>query len=132
MCRWLWYNHYDHCDLLTSDKELDPSSSCYLFLKGFTLCLQISSISIKDVGVLCFYVYVLEEVIPHEGVVALRVISGKSCAGFYDSLLCKIGAIKNSSMCNHFMWGERDSEDLPTYSSMLNVFTYWNEISPFL
>lgn len=89
--------HYQHCDILTSDKELDPPSSCYLFLKGCTLCLQVSSVAIQDVGVLCFYVYVLEEVIPHEGVVALRVISGKSYARFYDSFLCKITAFKFSS-----------------------------------
>lgn len=80
------YIHYQHCDLLTSNKELDSPGSCYLFLKRCTFCLQISGVAIEDVGVLCFYIYVLEEVIPHEGVVTLRVISGKSCTGFYNSI----------------------------------------------
>lgn len=58
-------------------------------------------------GVLCFYVYVLEEVIPHEGVVALRVISGKPYVGFYDTLLSIITAFNNSTMCNHVKLRER-------------------------
>lgn len=66
------------CALLTSNKQLNAPSSCYLLLKGVTLCLQVDGVAIKDVRVLCFYIYVLEEVIPHEGVVALRMISGKS------------------------------------------------------
>lgn len=66
------------CNRLTSNKELDAPSSRYLFLKGCTFCLHVGGVAIKDVRVLCFYVYVLEEVIPHEGVVALRVISWKS------------------------------------------------------
>lgn len=64
--------------LLTSNKQLNPPSSCYFLLKGVTLCLQVGGVAIEDVRVLCFYIYVLEEVIPHEGVVALRMISGKS------------------------------------------------------
>lgn len=75
---WLQYFHSYLCALLTSNKQLNPPSSCYLLLKGITLCLQVGSVAIEDVRVLCFYIYVLEEVIPHEGVVALRMISGKS------------------------------------------------------
>lgn len=63
---------------LTSNKQLNPSGLFYLRLKGVALCLEVSCISIKNVSVLCSYVDVLEEVVPHEGVIALRVISGKS------------------------------------------------------
>lgn len=35
-----------HCDLLTSNKQLDPTGGCYLFLKCFTLCLQVCSIAV--------------------------------------------------------------------------------------
>lgn len=35
--------------------------------------------------------------------VALRVISGKPCTGFYGSFLCTIAVSKSSLMCNRFM-----------------------------
>ena len=37
--------------MLTSDKEFDPSGSLDLLLKGVTLGLQVSRISIQNVGV---------------------------------------------------------------------------------
>lgn len=67
---------------LTSNKELNAPSSCDLFLEGVTLCLQVGGVAIQDVGVLWFNVYVFEEVIPHEGVVALGMIFGKPCVNF--------------------------------------------------
>lgn len=72
------YFHHHLCALLTSNKQLNPPGSCNLLLEGVALCLQVGGIAVEDVGVLCFYIYVLEEVIPHEGVVALRMISRKS------------------------------------------------------
>lgn len=67
------------CALLTSNKELDPSCSLDLLLKGVALSLQVSRVSIQNVGVFRVDVNVLEEVIPHEGVVALWVLSRKTC-----------------------------------------------------
>lgn len=64
---------------LTSDKQLDPTRSLDLLLKGITLSLQVSCIPIQNVGVFWVDVNVLEEVVPHEGVVALRVVSTKAC-----------------------------------------------------
>lgn len=121
-------------ELLTSDKQLNSSSGCYLFLKGFTLCLQVRGIAIKDVGVFCFYVYVLEEVIPHEGVVALRMISGKA---YSWQILMSVSYAwpQLSRMCQNdqmLYMRRRNGDNLPTYSSMLKVFTYWNEMSPLL
>lgn len=46
MCSWLYRIQKQHCDLLTSDKQLDPPGGCYLFLKGVTLGLQVSSVAI--------------------------------------------------------------------------------------
>lgn len=64
--------------MLTSDKEFDPSGSLDLLLKGVTLGLQVSRISIQNVGVFRVDVNVLEEIIPHEGVVTLWVVSRKT------------------------------------------------------
>lgn len=65
--------------MLTSDKEFNPSCSLDLLLKGITLGLQVSRIPIQNVGVFRVDVYVLEEIIPHEGVVALWMLSRKTC-----------------------------------------------------
>lgn len=65
--------------MLTSDKEFNPSCSLDLLLKGVALGLQVRSIPIQNVGVFRVDVNVLEEIVPHEGVVALRVLSGKTC-----------------------------------------------------
>lgn len=65
--------------MLTSDKEFNPSCSLDLLLKGVALSLQVCRIPIQNVGVFRVDVNVLEEIIPHEGVVALRVLSRKTC-----------------------------------------------------
>lgn len=56
---------------LTSYKQLNSSSICNLLLIGLTLCLQVFSISIKDVSISWINVNVLEEVVPHVRVIAL-------------------------------------------------------------
>lgn len=65
----------------TSNEELDPTSRHNLFLEGLALRVQISGVAVQNVSVFRLYVDVLEEVVPHEGVVALGVIPGKTCAG---------------------------------------------------
>lgn len=65
--------------MLTSNKEFDPACSLDLLLESSTLGLQVSCVPIQDVGVIRVDVNVLEEIIPHEGVVALRVLSRKTC-----------------------------------------------------
>lgn len=73
-------------------------------------------------GVLCFYVYVLEEVIPHEGVVALRVISGKPYMGFF---VLMTGYYPRSQLSispqpvNHFKLRER------TMTTYLHIHPCW-------
>lgn len=62
--------------LITSDKQLDPPGRHDLLLEGFTLCMQVSGVAVQNVGVFRLYVDVLEEVVPHERVIALGVISG--------------------------------------------------------
>lgn len=64
---------------LTSNKQLDPTCSLDLLFKGVTLSLQVSCISIQDMGVCWVDVNVLEEVVPHKGVVTLWVLSRKTC-----------------------------------------------------
>lgn len=64
---------------LTSNKQLNPARSLDLLFKGITLSLQVSCIPIQDVSVFWVDVNVLEEVVPHEGVVALWVVSRKAC-----------------------------------------------------
>lgn len=64
--------------MLTSDKEFNPSCSLDLLLKGVALSLQVCRIPIQNVGVFGVDVNVLEEIIPHEGVVALWVLSRKT------------------------------------------------------
>ena len=66
--------------VLTPNKEFYSPSILYLLLKGLALGGKICSISIQNVDIFCPYVNVLEEVIPHEGMVAFRVISGKTLA----------------------------------------------------
>lgn len=64
---------------LTSNKQLNPARSLDLLFKGITFSLQVSCIPIQDVSVFWVDVNVLEEVVPHEGVVALWVVSRKAC-----------------------------------------------------
>lgn len=63
---------------LTSNEQLDPTCSLNLLLKGITLSLQVSCIPIQNVGVFWVDVDVLEEVVPHERVVALWVLLRKA------------------------------------------------------
>lgn len=72
--------------MLTSNKELNPACSLDLLLEGVALGLQVSGIPIQNVGVFWVDVNVLEEVIPHEGVVALWVLSRETCGGRGHSL----------------------------------------------
>ena len=62
-------------DNLTPNKELNPSSSFDLVLKSLALLLQVWCIAIQDMDVLCSYVNVLKEIIPHKGMVAFPVVS---------------------------------------------------------
>lgn len=64
---------------LTSNKQLNPACSLDLLFKGVTLGLQVSCIPIQNVGVFRVDVDVLEEVVPHKGVVTLWVLSRKTC-----------------------------------------------------
>lgn len=57
-------------DSLTSYKQLDSSGLCDLLLIGLTLRLKVLCISIQDVSIGWINVDVLEEVVPHVGVVA--------------------------------------------------------------
>lgn len=65
--------------MLTSNKEFNPACSLDLLLKGVTLGLQVSGIPIQNVGVFRVDVNVLEEIIPHERMVALWMLSRKAC-----------------------------------------------------
>lgn len=56
---------------LTSNKQLDSSSFSDLLLISLTLLLQVLCISIKNVSVGWINVNVLEEIVPHVGVVTL-------------------------------------------------------------
>lgn len=56
---------------VTSYKQLDPSGLRNLLLVGLTLCLQVFDVSIQDVSIGWINVDVLEEVVPHVGVIAL-------------------------------------------------------------
>lgn len=58
---------------LTSYEQLDSSSFCDLLLIGLTLCFQVLCVSIQDVSIGWLNVDMLEEVVPHVGVVALWV-----------------------------------------------------------
>lgn len=64
--------------IITSDKQLDAPRGSDLLFKGVTLSLQVSCIPIQNVGVFWADVNVLEEVVPHEGMVTLRVVSRKA------------------------------------------------------
>lgn len=64
---------------LTSNEQLNPACSLDLLFKGVTLSLQVSCIPIQNVGVFWVDVNVLEEVVPHKGVVTLWVFSRKTC-----------------------------------------------------
>lgn len=64
---------------LTSNKQLNPTRSLDLLFEGVALSLQVSCIPVQNVGVFWMDVDVLEEVVPHEGMVALRVVSRKAC-----------------------------------------------------
>lgn len=64
---------------LTSNKQLNPAGSLDLLFKGVTLSLQVSCVPIQNVGVFWVDVNVLEEVVPHEGVVTLWVVSREAC-----------------------------------------------------
>lgn len=68
--------------LLTSNKELDAPSNFDLVLKRFALLFQVCRVAVQDVGILRHDVDVAEEVVPHEGVVALRMLSGKPLMNF--------------------------------------------------
>lgn len=65
--------------LPTSNKEVNSSSCFDLLLKGITLLHKVGSVTIQNMGVLRFDVNVLEEIIPHEGMVALWVIPSNTC-----------------------------------------------------
>jgi len=71
---------YGYTCLLTSNEEFDSPSISYLLLEALALRLQICSVAIQNVDIFCSYVNVLEEVIPHEGMVALLVISRETLA----------------------------------------------------
>lgn len=54
-------------------------------LKGVTLSLQVSCVPTQNVSIFWVGVSVLEEVVPHEGVVALGVVSGEACGAPRDT-----------------------------------------------
>lgn len=56
---------------LTSNKQLDSPGLCNLLLVSLTLRLQVFCVSIQDVSIGWINVNVLEEVVPHVGVIAL-------------------------------------------------------------
>lgn len=56
---------------LTSYKQLNSSGLCDFLLEGLTFCFQVLCVSIQDVSIGRIDVNVLEEVVPHVGVVAL-------------------------------------------------------------
>lgn len=60
----------------TSNKQLNPSSSLDLLFESVTLGLQVGRVPIQDMGVFWVNVNVLEEFLPHEGVVTLLMVSG--------------------------------------------------------
>lgn len=62
----------------TSYEQLNAPRSCYLLFKGIAFLLQVSCIAIQNVGVLRLDVDVLEEVVPHVGMVTFRVVSGQT------------------------------------------------------
>lgn len=67
----MWLGSVD----LTSHKQLDASCFSDLLFVGVALGLQVFSVPVQDVGVGWIDVDVLEEVIPHVRVVALRMRS---------------------------------------------------------
>lgn len=77
----------------TSYKQVDPSGLCNLLLISLALCLQVFCVSIQNVSVGWINVDVLEEVVPHVGVIALWMstrqtwrrrgaLLSKSCSAF--------------------------------------------------
>lgn len=58
---------------LTSYEQLDSTSLCDLLLVGLALGLQVLCVPIQDMSVGRINVDVLEEVVPHVGVIALWV-----------------------------------------------------------
>lgn len=76
---WTCPGHVLQSVKLTSNEQLDPSGGFDLLFKGITLGLQVRCVPVQDVGVFWADVNVLEEVVPHEGMVTLRVVSRKAC-----------------------------------------------------
>lgn len=65
----------------TSHEEVYAPGRCDLLLESFTLGLQVAGVPVQYVSVLRLNVDVFEEVIPHVGVIAFRVIPGQTCRG---------------------------------------------------
>lgn len=62
----------------TSHKQLDSSRNRDLLLEGFALRLQVAGVPVQNMSVVRLDVHVLEEVVPHVGVIALGMIPGKA------------------------------------------------------
>lgn len=62
----------------TSKKELDATELLDLLLVLLALSLEICCIAVEDVHIFGQNVYVFKEILPHECMVALRVVSRES------------------------------------------------------
>lgn len=57
-----------------SKEEVDAADGLDLSLVGDTLCFQVGGVAVENVDVVGVDVHVREQVLPHEGVVAFRVV----------------------------------------------------------
>ena len=63
--------------MLTADEKMDAAGRFDLGLVVFALGLQVGRVAVQNVHVFRCNVDVLEEIVPHEVVVALRVVAGQ-------------------------------------------------------
>lgn len=64
--------------LLTSKKQLNTAQLCDFGLKFPAFFIEILSIAVENVHVFLFDVDVFKEMIPHEGMIRLRVIAASN------------------------------------------------------
>ena len=63
--------------IFTSNKQVNSTSCSDLLFIEFAFSIQIFGIAIQQVDVVSLNVYMFEQVLPHECVIALRMVSRK-------------------------------------------------------
>ena len=64
--------------IITSNKQMNAASRSNFQLVVAAFCRQVAGVAVEDVDVLRKDVDVLEEVVPHEVVVTLRMVAGQT------------------------------------------------------